>query len=314
MLTKSTSVAVGAFKLVGRSRAGEATCFTIPELKWMFDCGARIHGWTPKILFLTHTHSDHVHYLTHIKNEEKPPLVYLPQEAESYVKSYLIAHQEMTDCMLTEKKSQEGETGSVDCVLRPTMPEEEIRFRQAGSEYVVRTLKMTHRIPCLGFSIFKMKSKLKEEYVGMPSREIGKLKKEGVEVTTAFEEPLICFLGDTTATVFSDYPELLSQQATIVVECSFFKEEDLARAEKTKHMHWNHLKPYVERNPDTMFVLTHFSLKYSSLWLRQFFVEQQKLYRNIHPMLIEEEIIEEWEKSEPSETNFPKCGCKLCAN
>jgi ribonuclease Z len=315
MLARTTSLAIGGKgernTLVGRSRAGEGTCFALPELKWMFDCGALIQGWKPRIIFLTHTHSDHAHFLTHIKNEINPPVIYLPAEAEPFVKAHLIAHQEMTECM-KEAESQEGGKYHVDYILRPTRPGEEIRFRQGGTEYVVRTLRMEHRIPCLGYSIFKMRSQLKDEYIGMPGREIGRLRKEGVDVTVSYEEPLICFLGDTTAAVFSHHPEILSQHKVIVVECSFIDTESLPRAEKTKHMHWNSLKPHVEAHPDTFFVLTHFSLKYSALSLRYFFQEQQKRYGNIHPMLVDDEVIEQWKPSEGSGTSPPRCNCSIC--
>jgi ribonuclease Z len=314
MLTKTTSLAVGRNgernTLVGRSRAGDGTCFAVPELKWMFDCGALIQGWKPRVIFLTHTHSDHAHFLTHIKNEENPPLIYLPVEAESFVKAHLIAHQEMTDCM-TEEESQQGVKYKVDYILRPTKPGEEITFRQGGTEYVTRTLRMTHRIPCLGYSIFKMRSRLKDEYIGLPGREIGRLRKEGVEVTVSYEEPLICFMGDTTGAVFSEHPEILKQHKVIVVECSFIYDEDIPRAEKTKHMHWNDLRPHLVAHPETLFVLTHFSLKYSSLSLRRFFREQG--YENVHPMLVQEEVVEEWNKKKNQDSgNAPMCNCGIC--
>lgn len=144
MLAKSTALSIGMQTIVGRSRAGDGTCFAIPELRWMFDCGALIQGWKPRIVFLSHTHSDHVHFLTQMKNEINPPLIYLPFEAEPFVKAHLMAHQEMTDCM-TEAESQEGGEYKVDLILRPTKPGEEIKFRQGGTEFVVRTLRMDHR-------------------------------------------------------------------------------------------------------------------------------------------------------------------------
>ena len=157
-----------------------------------------------------------------------------------------------------------------------------------------------------------MKGRLKEEFVGRPGQEIGKLRKQGVEVTSQHEEPLFCFMGDTTAAVFDAYTDLCGQHKIVVVECSFIDDQSLERAETTKHMHWNHLRPIVEAHPNTFFVLTHFSLKYSALTLRRFFREQQQSYKNIHPMLIEEEIIEEWNKREQPETSLPTCHCRRC--
>ena len=157
-----------------------------------------------------------------------------------------------------------------------------------------------------------MHSRLKDEYIDTPGREIGRLRKAGVEVTISEEEPLICFMGDTTDVVFSDYPEILSQHKVVVVECSFIDEKSLPRAEETRHMHWNKLKPHIESNPDTLFVLTHFSLKYSTLSLRTFFREQQSIYGNVHPMLLEDEVAEQWKKNGETGTSPPGCNCHFC--
>jgi len=173
----------------------------------------------------------------------------------------------------------------------------------------------------LGFSIFKIQEQLKKEYENLPGREIGRMKKEGVQMSDTFEEPFICFLGDTTATVFEQHPEILELHKTIVVECSFIDEASLERAQTTMHMHWNDLEPYVKANANVMFLLTHFSLKYSCLELREFFNAKHDLYPNIHPMLLDDEIKEMWLRkrsqkgpSEEDESTPPSCSCRLCNN
>jgi ribonuclease Z len=318
MLARTTTVSFRIsetqHKLTGRSRAGDGTSFSLPELKWLFDCGALVEGWKPKVVFLTHTHSDHVHFITHISDDENPPMVYLPAEAEPFVSAHIRAYKEMIECE-TQSEGENGGTYQQDCILRPTRPGEEITFRQGGTNFVVRTLKMSHRIPCLGYSIFKIQEKLKAEYKGVPGREIGLLRKRGVEVTESQEEPFICFMGDTTSEVFREHPEILDQHKVIVVECSFIDEGDIERAKITTHMHWNDLKPYVEANPEVLFLLTHFSLKYSSLKLREFFCEQQEQYDNIHPMLVDEEIEEIWSRKKNTSEGLktpPKCMCQVC--
>jgi len=304
-------------KIVGRSRAGDATAFAIPEFKWLFDCGAVVQEWKPHTIFLTHTHSDHVHFLFRFRNEDRPPTIYLPEASVPFVEACIKAYQEMTDCgsadedRQREKETIERPTNRVEYVLRPTKADEEICFSQGGHKFVMRTLNMVHRIPCLGYSIFKLRSRLKEEYTGLPSREIGQLRKDGVEITTLEEEPYLCFMGDTTTKVFDDYPEILNQHSTVIVECSFIDAKSRQRAETTKHVHWDKLQPHIASNPGTMFVLTHFSLKYSTLSLRRFFRDQQLIYDNIHPMLIEREVEEQWcntgEQGPP-----PRCNCRVC--
>ena len=318
MLAPTTSVVLQCgkshYKLTGRSRAGDGTSFVVPELKWMFDCGALIEGWIPRIVFLSHTHSDHCHYLTRITNEDHPPTVYLPAEAEPYVKAHLVAYKQMTECM-DIPEDHTDESFAFQCTLKPTFPGEEIFIRQGGQRFVVRTLRMVHRVPCLGYSIFKIQEKLKKEYEGIPGREIAVLKKSGIEVTQTQEVPFLCFLGDTTDEVFRCHPEILEQQKVVVVECSFIDEGNVERARETTHMHWEHLKPHIEAHPEVMFVLTHFSLKYSSLELREFFCQQQRRYDNVHPMLLDDEIEACWiRRAKVTDGNRmpPQCQCRIC--
>ena len=278
----------------------------------MFDCGALIQGWKPKQIFITHGHSDHVHFLTHMKNAKNPPPIHLPEELSPFVQTFFRAHQAMTDCM-TEEESQEGGQYEKDYILQPTRPGEEFEIAQGkGDTFVVKTIKMEHRVPCLGYSIFRRnKSVLKKEYVGLSGSEIGNLRKMGIEIDETTEEPFLCFMGDTTHAVFERHPEILLQHKLIVVECSFIDEKDVERAKTTKHMHWFDLKPYVEANPETDFILIHFSLKYSTLRIRQFFRKEQETLPNVHPVLLEEEVEEQWKKANPTGGEYPKCKSRL---
>ena len=304
-------------KIVGRSRAGDATAFAIPEFKWLFDCGTVVQEWNPRTIFLTHTHSDHVHCLLRYRYEDRPPTIYLPEESVPLVEACMKAYELMTDSgyedkdRQDEKESTERPTNRLEFILRATKPDEEIFFTEGGNKFVVRTLNMDHRIPCLGYNIFRLRSRLKGDYIGLPGREIQKLRKAGVEISTTEEEPYLCFMGDTTTKVFEDYPDILNQNSTVVVECSFIDEKSRHRAETTKHTHWDDLQPYIASHPGTMFVLIHFSLRYSALSLRRFFQDQQLKYDNIHPMLIEREVEEQWLKK-GGESSPPRCNCRVC--
>jgi ribonuclease Z len=311
--------------LLGRSRAGDATAFAIPSLKWMFDCGAMIQGWTAKVIFLTHTHSDHVHFLSHhlMKNidmqlqqqnpKQSPPTVYLPQESLTFVKDHLKAYRAMTECGTSEAELGNSNFESLlDNCLRPLKTNQEFIIQQGGSnKFRVQTLPMDHRIPCLGYSIFRVVKKLKPEYIGLSGPQIGQLKREGVDVTAEQEEPFFCFMGDTTARVFDLNPRVLQQQNTIVVECSFLDKHSKQRAVETMHMHWDDLQPHVASHHNVMFLLTHFSLKSSTLSIRQFFRNLQSVYDNIHPMLLESEVEQQWAKCK-EDGDVPRCRCRVC--
>jgi len=281
------------------------TGFAIPEFKWIFDCGARIQGWTLHRIFLSHTHSDHVHYLTHQKNSSHPPIVHLPHKAVPLVQAFLRAHRELNDCTTLS-----GLTFNEDLRLEAMLPVQEFVIRQGGHEFVCRTVECDDRIDCIGFSIVKRKKRLKDEYFGRSGLEIGQLRKQGIKVTTFDEEPFVCFLGDNTQVVFERYPTMLFQHTVVVLECSFIDEASLERARETKHMHWLLLQPHVEAHPKTLFVLIHFILKYKSLELRQFFSRKLSLQEyspNAHRRRSDTGMDKVWANG-PA----PTCNCFQC--
>lgn len=311
------------FTLSGRSRAGDGTTFVIPELKWMFDCGALVEGGglrQPRVIWMTHTHSDHVFTLAHfthrreLEDQKGPPMqVFLPQKALPFVESYLKSYGEL----VTMEKQEEGKESKPLYKLIGVTPNQEISIRHGGKDFVVRVVECVHRVDCVGYSVFEIQKKLKEEYVGLEGKEIGQLRKQGIDIYNESAAPFVCYLGDTTAQVFHKHPEILQQHSVIVVECSFLDEASQQSAIRTMHMHWDDLKPLVLAHPETLFVLTHFSLKYSVTYLRDFFNGQET--NNLHPMLVEQEIQEEWDKrrsQQPSdaevEADPPRCRCFVC--
>jgi ribonuclease Z len=341
MLAPSTSISIplannGPHKsltLIGRSRAGDATAFLIPELHWLLDCGAVVGGQQAQTIFLTHTHADHVQCLPkalgRMGSRVEPIKIYLPATAAPFVDRYLQAHLAMIECNPTtsdEEASMPIPTDNSMYELCPVVAGQEIIVhaggkRGRGTEYVIRVVECIHRIECVGYSIFRrVQGKLLAEYVDLPGPEIGRLRKQGVAITgPLIEESALVFLGDTTHEVFEKHAEILQQHATIMVECTYLTDDDnndnkksLASALDFQHMHWRNLRPIVQAHPDTLFLLIHFSLKYSALHIRRFFQD----FANVHPVLIQQEIDQEWNKHPgrklSDETRPPVCRCFRC--
>jgi len=83
-------------------------------------------------------------------------------------------------------------------------------------------------------------------------------------------KPLFVYVGDTHYTIFEKYQELFDYPI-IIVECTFYCNETLDRANRDGHIHWSQLEPIVTSHPNTTFVLIHFSLRYSEEDIYQFF-------------------------------------------
>lgn len=269
------------YTLCGRSRAGDGTAWWIPELKWQFDAGAPIHGRHPTHVWLTHTHADHVEFLPRLLHEQRTR-VYVPTSRVEELEMFLEAHRVLTD----------AEPG--DCVyeLHPVAPGDRL---EPGRNMVVRAVECVHRMECIGYSIWERRTQLLEHYRGMPGREIGQLKKEGVEVTSSVETPVVCILGDTTHALFGRHPELLNDHSVIVVECTYWDDADVERASENGHMHWANLRPIVDEHPSTLFALSHISLKHRLSEVDALCGDRA----NVHVLL-------------PRTSEDPPCRCQLC--
>ena len=118
----------------------------------------------------------------------------------------------------------------------------------------------------------------------MKGSEIAKVRKEkgDSEVCDVIIEPRIAIMGDTTYRVFAMNPTLL-EFPVIVVECTFLEDGQEETALGAYHMHWNHLKPIILEHPNTAFILTHFSLRYSDEFILDFFSKQG--IANIFPLV-----------------------------
>lgn len=267
----------------------------------------------PSHIFITHTHADHTTFLSnYVENEyKKAPPIYVPHEALPFVKAYLEAHYAMTQMTIEAAKPLD-----LSC-LHPVTPGEEFRIKsKGGDDFFVTPILADHRVTCYGYSFVRLKRKLKDEYTKLNGRELGKLRKEGVNIYETVREPAFCYIGDSTTKVFDMNPEILRQHSVVVTECSFIAEKDVKRAEETQHTHWNHLKPIVESNPNTLFVLIHFTLKHSALSFLEFFnKETGDKHRNVHPMLVEHEVNGEWRKRKKNnhKGNAPNCMCFRCS-
>jgi ribonuclease Z len=269
----------------------------------MLDCGALVSGKQPSHVFLTHTHNDHILFLTRLIWESSSPVkILLPASVKPLLEKYLQAWKELTNC-----DDAQAQATPLVYELIGVEAGTEFKLHYKGNEFMVKVIECDHRVTCYGYSVFLKKRQLKHEYRHSTRKgDVGQLKLQGIDPFEITVEPLFTFLGDTTHAVFQRYPEILNT-SVLVVECSFLLDKDMKRAQETKHMHWNHLKPLVQSHPQTLFVLTHFSLKYTAYFIREFF----QAYPNVHPMLVQSEVRFTSNRSN-NMTKSLSCACFRC--
>jgi len=284
----------GGFLLEGRSRAADATAFALPELNWMLDCGAIVGNVRPERVFVTHTHSDHANRVTHTVSRARPPTIYVPAAAAGYLEHYIDAHQAMTDnrpvAAVKAAMAAGGDQWQVNRVVEGVCAGECIDIKAKGRRFRVRVVACDHTVDCVGFAFYELKEGLKEEYRGLPGKEIGRLRKEGTVITEKREVRLFAFMGDTTAKIFTEShspcgsdnasthvtAEELLKFPVIITECTFLEESEAKNAARTCHSLWRDLEETVVSHPDTTFVLIHFSLRYKAAYVREFFDSRRK--------------------------------------
>eukprot|EP00759_Apiculatamorpha_spiralis_P005479 PhF_6_TR13307/c0_g1_i1/m.21085/K00784/rnz; ribonuclease Z len=257
----------GGFTMFGYSRAADATGYSIPELGIHLDAGRLVHPSRPDHVFLSHSHTDHAHYLTHMVSRRKPPSMYVPGPTVEFVENYLLHAQQLTNHGYFTP-DQPYETNHV-CV--PVQPGEVLQLKIKNIDFCITVVKCVHSIPSVGFIFRQQKSKLKDEYQSLGGKQIAELRKAGTEVSALVTTPLFAFMGDTTTDVFRECPELLTVPL-IIIECSFISDDEAENAKRTGHTLWpGDLELIVRANPAITFVLTHFSHRYKAHEILAFF-------------------------------------------
>jgi len=137
--------------------------------------------------------------------------------------------------------------------------------------YLVKVIACYHTVDTVGYLFYEKRGKLKEEFQGKSGKEIGELRKKGVEVSEEVQIPKFAFLGDTTSKIFET--KELFNFPVVIVECTFLFNEHEAAAEPSGHMHWSQIKQVAEKYSNTTFVLIHWSMRYKVEEIQKFFNE-----------------------------------------
>jgi ribonuclease Z len=269
---KSWKIPGTSWNIRGYSRSAFRTGFYIMELKAMLDAGPQNFN-NPAHIFVTHSHMDHIANLPHtLINDElgsdtkNPCQIFGHRDAEKFIGRYI-------DAMFYANAMSESIHVSDYYKYTGLRGNDTFRIIMNKTNIEVQVFGCDHRIPTISYGFSEIKQKLKKEYIGLEGKEIGALKKQGIEITHEVKEKKLAYVCDTSIKVLSWHPEILEYKV-VFIECTFFMPDELDNARKTKHIHWDHLKPYVIGYPDTTFMLFHFSQRYKDQDISDFFQKE----------------------------------------
>jgi len=283
---------VGPWNLTGYSRAADKTFLWIPELKISLDCGL-CRGRQPENSFLTHTHTDHSKDVGWICQKETGMNLYCPIEATTFVDAYVRAEIALNSCepfqedkMKGYKESDKG-TGRTLWKINGVKGGDSFDCEIRGTPWHIQVFQMYHSIPCVGYGFYQKKKKLKDQYKGLKPNQLKELREKGEQLEDIILHPAFAFMGDTSIKALQD--QSILQFPVVIVECTFLdggggiKE----KCERDGHIYWEQLEPIVLQNPQTTFVLIHFSLRFTTEEIVAYF---QGLYKRQDNPLTEKQL------------------------
>lgn len=246
------------YRVQGISVAGEQAVIHVPELDVAFDIGLCPRPvLTAGTICLSHAHMDHVAGLPYWfsqRNFQKlgtgrvlchPRLV---KPLETMMASWVDLERQRTPHEIV------GLDPSVDFQIRPNL--------------FIRGIEVSHSAPSLGFVVLERRSKLKEEFQGLPQDRLRDLKASGTEITRVMEIPLVAYTGDTEMGPFLLRDEFVNAQV-LITECTFFDPEHRDRAKVGKHLHVEDLRNLMQVWKSPNVVVVHVSRRTNISYARE---------------------------------------------
>lgn len=233
-------------EILGYSVAGEETVIAMPQLDVCFDIGKAPDQVIPiNHVLLTHGHMDHAagvaYYLSHRKFcGQSPGTILAPPNTLGPIRQILEAWGKLDGNRIP------GNLVGVE-------PGDEFPIKP---NLFTRVFPTKHTRGAVGFAVIEKRKKLRPEYHGLSGPQIVELKRQGIEIDTPLEMPLVSYLGDTQYVDFAQL-EYISNSKILIAECTFYEDEHAGRAEAGRHLHIDEFGPLLERMNNQYILITH---------------------------------------------------------
>ncbi|RLN07096.1 nuclear ribonuclease Z-like [Panicum miliaceum] len=250
---------IEGYAVEGVSIAGHETCVMFPSLSLAFDIGrCPPPAVSRDLLFISHAHTDHIgglplHVATRGRRGMRLPTVFVPACLAGLVRRLFEVHRAMDRSDLDHK-----------LVLLEVGEEYELR-----RDLRVRSFRTYHVVPSqvrTGYVIYKLKQKLKDEYAGLPGKELSSLRKSGVEIMNTVSTSEIAFTGDTMSDFILDPDNADVLKAKIlVVESTYIDDsKSIEDAREKGHTHLSEIASLSDKLENKAILLNHFSSRYTA--------------------------------------------------
>ena len=239
-------IKIDKMDIIGYSVAGEETVVAVPQLDVCFDVGKAPDQIIPiNNVLLTHGHMDHAAGLAYYLSQRNfcgisPGTILAPDNLLPPMRQIIDAWSKLDGNKIPAK-------------LVGVKPGDEYKIKP---NLIARAFPTKHSKGSVGFTIIEKRKKLKTEYVGLNSKQIVELKKQGIEIDSPLEFPIVTYLGDTQYVDFSQL-QYIAESNILIAECTFYEGEHTTRAKAGKHMHVDELATLLNNLNNEHIIITH---------------------------------------------------------
>ncbi len=239
------------FRVQGYSIAGEETFVQIPELDVCFDIGrAGKIALTSNHVALTHGHMDHTAGLPYYFSQRHfqgmgEGTVLCPQSLVEPIRAMMMSWADV------ESQRTPFKIVGIDAEGPGSVYE-------LKNHFYLQAYPTDHTVPSVGYAVVEKRSKLKEEYAGLPQEKLVELKAAGEEITFERMVSQVAYTGDTGPCSAFRRDEVVNAKI-LITECTFIDDDHRSRARVGKHMHISDLVEVLDIVNCEQIVITHLS-------------------------------------------------------